>query len=160
MAHIVTLIQLQSVLKASTLAVQTESPKAGGEQLTQNEGFKEVRRSKRHNTDEDAQTSKKAAVENKTSDALNTLPKKVVTRNYFTPLRITVMYTDTSSTEVMPHGKTGKPPLIVLTSATDPIQLRKQLKGVVKDSFEFRSTRNGTEVITKTMAEFQQSNPT
>jgi hypothetical protein len=45
------------------------SPKPGREQLTQDEGFKEVRRHKRHNTDVAAQTSKKAAVQDKTSDA-------------------------------------------------------------------------------------------
>jgi hypothetical protein len=64
------------------------------------------------------------------------------------------MDTDTSGTEAMPHeeavpGKTGRPPPVVLTSATNLIQLQKQLKGVVKDNFEFRSTRNGNRAITK-----------
>jgi hypothetical protein len=34
------------VLKASTLASKDKSPKPGGEQLTQDEGFKEVLRHK------------------------------------------------------------------------------------------------------------------
>jgi hypothetical protein len=51
-------------------------------------------------------------------------------------------------------GKTGRPPPVVLTSATNLIQLQKQLKGVLKDNFEFRSTRNGTRAITKSMADF------
>jgi hypothetical protein len=51
-------------------------------------------------------------------------------------------------------GKTGRPPPIVLTSATNLIQLQRQLKGVVKDNFEFRSTRNGIRTITKTIADF------
>jgi hypothetical protein len=35
------------------------------------------------------------------------------------------------------------------------IQLQKQLKIVVKENFNFRSTRNGTRVITRSMADFQ-----
>jgi hypothetical protein len=69
------------------------------------------------------------------------------------------MDTDTSGTEAMSHeeavpGKTGRPPPIVLTSTTKLIQLQKQLKGMVKDNFEFRSTRNGARIIAKTMADF------
>jgi hypothetical protein len=101
-------------------------------------------------------------VQDETSDAL---AKEVVTRNYFAPLRTAEMDTDTSGTEVMPHeeavpGKTGRPPPIVLTSATNLIHLQKQMKRVLKDNFEFRSTRNGTRIITKTMADFSDSNPT
>lgn len=112
------------MLKVSTVADQTKSPKAGGEHLTQDEGFKELRRRKRHNTDEAAQTSKKAAVQEKTPDALNALPKEVVT-----PLRTTNLDTNTSGTEAMPHeeavpGKSGTPPPIVP-------KLQKQLKDVV-----------------------------
>jgi hypothetical protein len=54
----IALNELKTVLKASTLECQTTSPKAEGEQLTQDEEFKEVRRRKRHNTDEAAQISK------------------------------------------------------------------------------------------------------
>jgi hypothetical protein len=69
------------------------------------------------------------------------------------------MDTDTSGTEAMRHeeavpGKTGRPPPTVLASATNLIQLKTQLNGVVKDNFEFRSTRNGTRIITKTMVDF------
>jgi hypothetical protein len=41
-----------------------------------------------------AQTSKEAAVQEKSSDALNTLAKEVVARNYFAPLRIADMDTE------------------------------------------------------------------
>jgi hypothetical protein len=69
------------------------------------------------------------------------------------------MDTDVSGTEAMPHeeavpGTIGRPPPIVLTSATNLILLQKKLKGVLKDNIEFRSTRNGTRIITKTMANF------
>lgn len=46
-------------------------------------------------------------------------------------------------------------PQIILTSAVNLIQLQKQLKNVVEGNFEFRSTRNGTRVITKSLADFQ-----
>jgi hypothetical protein len=42
-----------------------------------------------------------------------------------------------------------------LTSTTNLIQLQKQLKIVIKENFEFRSTRNGTRVITRNKADFQ-----
>jgi hypothetical protein len=69
------------------------------------------------------------------------------------------MDTDTSGTEAMSHeetapGKTDRPPPLMLTSASNLIRLQKQLKGAVKESFEFRSTRNGTRIVTKTMAGF------
>jgi hypothetical protein len=57
----VTLIELKAVLKASTLASKDKSPKTGGEQLTRDEGFKEVCRCKRHNTNEASQTSKESS---------------------------------------------------------------------------------------------------
>jgi Tfp pilus assembly major pilin PilA len=137
--YAVTLIGLKAMLKVTTLASQTKSPKTEGEQLAQDKGFKDVHRHKWHNTDEAAQTSKKAAVQDKTSDTLNTLPMEDVTRNYFDPLRTADMDTDTSSTDAMPYeeavpGKTGRPPPVVLTSATNLIKLQKQLKGVVKDN--------------------------
>jgi hypothetical protein len=93
-------------------------------------------------------------VQDKTPDTVNTLPKEVVTRNYFAPLRTAEMDTDAVPHEEAVPGKTGRPPPIVLTSATNLIHLRKLLKVVLKDKFEFRSTRNGTRIITKTMADF------
>jgi hypothetical protein len=52
-------------------------------------------------------------------------------------------------------GKAGRPPPIILTSVVNLIQLQKQLKGVVSEDSEFRSTRNGTRVVTRGMADFQ-----
>jgi hypothetical protein len=46
-------------------------------------------------------------------------------------------------------------PNIVLTFATNLIQLQKQLKSVAKQAFEFRNTKNGTRVITKDIMDFQ-----
>jgi hypothetical protein len=47
-----------------------------------------------------------------------------------------------------------RPPPIILTSATNLLQLQKSIKGMVKGSFEFRSSKNGTRVLTKEMADF------
>jgi hypothetical protein len=44
-------------------------------------------------------------------------------------------------------SKTGRLTPIILKSAVNLIQLQKQLKGVVSENFEFRSTTNGTRVI-------------
>jgi hypothetical protein len=63
--YTVTFIELKAIIKASTLAGQTESPKDAREQLRQDKGFKEVRRRNMHNTNEAAQTSKIAAVKDK-----------------------------------------------------------------------------------------------
>jgi hypothetical protein len=54
-----------------------------------------------------------------------------------------------------PPPKKGRPPPIVLTSATNLISLQRNLKGLVKDNFEFRSTRNGTRVVTREMEDYQ-----
>jgi hypothetical protein len=84
---------------------------------------------------------------------------EVRTRNFFVPLRAP-MDTDsadakaTLNEETVP-GKTGRSPPIILTSQANLIQLQKQLKNVVKGNFEFRSTRNGTKVVTKGMADFE-----
>jgi hypothetical protein len=63
--------------------------------------------------------------------------------------------TEASAREATAPAKTGRPAPIVLTSAVNVFQLQKQLKSVVRENFEFRSTRNGTRVITKRMADFQ-----
>jgi hypothetical protein len=70
------------------------------------------------------------------------------------------MDTDASGTEVTSNeeafpDKTGRPPPIILTPTANLIQLQKLLKSVVKESFEFCSTRNGTRVIARDMADFQ-----
>jgi hypothetical protein len=52
-------------------------------------------------------------------------------------------------------GNSSRPPQIVLTSAANLIQLQDQLKGVAKQHFEFRNTRNGTRLVTKDMVDYQ-----
>jgi hypothetical protein len=69
------------------------------------------------------------------------------------------MDTNSSSTEGTPQedavpGETGRPPPIVITTATNLMQLQEVIKSLVKEILEFRNTRNGTRVITKTLADF------
>jgi hypothetical protein len=51
-------------------------------------------------------------------------------------------------------GKAGRPPPIILTTAANLIQLQKQIKTVAKQSFEFRTTCNGTQVTTRDMVDY------
>jgi hypothetical protein len=51
-------------------------------------------------------------------------------------------------------NQAGRPPPIILTSATNLLQLQKHIKDMVKGSFKFRNTKNGTRVPTKEMADF------
>jgi hypothetical protein len=60
----------------------------------------------------------------------------------------------TQKRQKLQGNRPGRPP-IVLTSAANLIQLQKQLKGVARQSFEFRNTRNGTRVVTKGMVNYQ-----
>jgi hypothetical protein len=158
--YTVTLQELKAVIKARTVADQTNIPKTTGQQTNKEDDFQEVRRRNRRATDETTGTSKKATVQTKTPTALNILPKEVVTRTIFAPLKAADIDTDASGTEAISNekavpGKTGRPPPIILTSTTNLIQLKKELKIVVKENFEFRCTRNGTRVITRSMADFQ-----
>lgn len=98
--YTVTLNELKSLVKASA---------TGSKNPAQEEGFKEVRRRKRHSTTETAPTSKKT-----TAATEITAAKEVTTRNYFAPLRAT-MDTDTTTTEASTleeeaPGKAGRPP--------------------------------------------------
>jgi hypothetical protein len=140
--YTVTLNDLKGVLQSSNQARQPN----------QGDGFQEVRSRKRQSTAEAARSPKKVAVP--------TATVQVPTKNFYAPLRATNMDTDAPATEpispeVAAEGKTGRPPPIVLTSTVNLTQLQKQLKGLAKDNFEFRSTRNGTRVVTKDMVDYQ-----
>jgi hypothetical protein len=122
------------------------------------EEFREHRRCKRNPSDEQPAVPKKAVT------AATSVPKEITTRNLFGPFRTTIMDTDSSCTEANTQEKavpekTCRAPPIILTSNINLIRLQKQLKTVVKDDFEFRSTRNGTRVIAKGMADFEAVKP-
>jgi hypothetical protein len=70
------------------------------------------------------------------------------------PTEDTNNQTDGEQQQQPPDSQRGRPPPIILTSILNLIQLQKQLKGLVKGSFEFRNTRNGTRIVTKEMADY------
>jgi hypothetical protein len=117
--YTVNLKELKSLLKASTTAGRTTTS-TETEKPTEGEAFKEVRRRKRHSTNEAAPTSKKPAAE-----AKSTPSKEVSTRNFFAPLRAK-MDTDSSVTEATTPeetvpGKAGRPSPIILTSVISEV---------------------------------------
>jgi hypothetical protein len=75
--YTVALQALKALLKASSPAGKSETTKCAA---SQEDGFKEVRRRKRHSTNEGAPTSKKAACAAEVTPA-----KEVATHNFFAP---------------------------------------------------------------------------
>jgi hypothetical protein len=119
--------------------------------------FWEPRRRKRNNSsDGEVRSLKKPAQPD---------PEKTpAIRNYFAPLRTAEMDIEDNSPaaegstpleQQSTSPKKGRPPPIVLTSAANLISLQRNLKGLLKDNFEFRSTRNGTRVVTRDMEDYQ-----
>jgi hypothetical protein len=91
--------------------------------------------------------------------ALADTASKDATRNFFAPLRTTIMDTEPYGSESTPReetvpAKTCKTPPSILTSAANLIQMLKQMKNVVKKDFVFRNNRSGTRDITRSMADF------
>jgi hypothetical protein len=131
------------------------------------EEFREQRRRKRKPTDEADNTANKSTTSNPgVSDPQLRSKPEVPTQNFFAPLRSIEMEADhggdaDTTTERQQHqapsSQAGKPPPIVLTSQANLMQLRRQLKGLMKGNFEYRSTRNGTRVVTKETANFSDT---
>jgi hypothetical protein len=70
--------------------------------------------------------------------ALSDTPSKITTRNFIAPLRATIIDTYSSGSESNPQevtvlAKTCRPPPIIGTTSANLIQLKKQLKNVVKE---------------------------
>jgi hypothetical protein len=90
-----------------------------------------------------------------TSDAVNIPSKLVITRNFFAPFRAAASSnTEATTQEEAVPGKTGRHLPVLITAATNLMQLQKVIKSVVKEKFEFRNTRNGKREITKTLPDF------
>jgi hypothetical protein len=117
--YTVALQKLKALLKASSPADKSETPNCAA---SQEDGFKEIRRRKRHSTNKTALTSKKAVCAAKV-----TPPKEVATCNFFAPLRTTLKDTDAdaeATTHEAVSGKAGRPPPIILTAKINLIQLQ------------------------------------
>jgi hypothetical protein len=84
--YAVALHELNDVLKASTPAGESKTPKSVA---TQEDGFKKVWKRKRDTTNKTTPTSKKA-----TCTAVDTPQKEFATRNFFAPLRASDMDPD------------------------------------------------------------------
>jgi hypothetical protein len=91
---------------------------------TAQDDFHEVKRHRRHISNNTLQTAKKSIKLIPTSAAVKLPPKAVLTRNFFTPLRTTDMCMETTGAKKALPGeeaprKSGRPPSIVMTSATN-----------------------------------------
>jgi hypothetical protein len=151
--YTVTLGELKTMLKKSAPGQKKETPNSAGPPSAQDNDFHKVRRRKRQSTSETDCTSKEPV-------PATPEPKEVPTRNFFAPLWTTNMETESpcveaSMEEEAAPQKTCRPPPVFLTSPTNLIQLLRQLKNVIKDDFEFRSTWNGTRVVTKGIKDFE-----
>jgi hypothetical protein len=154
--YTIALQELKALLKARTPADPTQTPKPAS---TQEDGFTEVRRRKRQSSNTATLTSKKKKDVPPQCLPSETPPPRSPHETFSPFLRTTDMDSDSYGTETNPQEEavpvnTCRPPPIVPTSVTNLIQLQKQLKSVVKEDFEFRTTRNGTRVIRRGMVGF------
>jgi hypothetical protein len=95
--YTVTLKELKAVLKVNAQAGQSGAvTKTSVESTVQDEGFQEVKRRKRHVSNDNCQSAKKSTKPVPTSAAVKLPLKEVSTRNFFAPLRTTDMDTETT----------------------------------------------------------------
>jgi hypothetical protein len=90
---------------------------------------------------------------------------EVSTKNFFVPLRTSEMdvertlvegISDKPNSELQQpsSSKAGRPPPIVLISATNLMKLQRQIRDIVTVYFKYRNTSSGTRIVTKEMADF------
>jgi hypothetical protein len=131
------------VLKVNAQAGQSEAvKKPHWNQWPRMKTSQEVKRCKRHSSNDTSQTARKSTKPVPTSTTLQLPPKAVLTCNFFAPLRTNYMDTETTGAEnALPDNeaasKLGRPPPIVMTSTTNLIQLQSDLKEQVKGEYEF-----------------------
>jgi hypothetical protein len=95
--YMVTLNELKAVLKVNAQAGQSgEENKTSVESVAQDDDFWEVKRCRRHISNETSQTTKKSPKPVPTSAAVKLPPKAVLTHNFFAPLRTTDMNMETT----------------------------------------------------------------
>jgi hypothetical protein len=105
----------------------------------QGDDFQEVKRGKRHISNNIPQTAKKSIKPVPTSAAVKLPSKAVLTRKFFTPFRTIDMNKETTGAgntlpEQEASRKPGRPPPIVMTSTTNLIRLQSDLKVTSKES--------------------------
>jgi hypothetical protein len=109
---------------------------------TQGVDFQEIKRCKRHISNNTLQTAKKSTKPVPTSAAVKLPPKAGLTRNFFTSLRTTDIYTETTGAEKTPPEQEppripDRPPAVVMTSTTNLIRLQSYLNSTSKESTSF-----------------------
>jgi hypothetical protein len=130
-----------------------------------NEEFREKRRRKRIPSDDEAKKPEPSVPKPESRDSRLRPKGEVPRKNFFAPLRTAEMdaestfvegisETPNSETQQPSSSKAGRPPTIVLTTATNLMQLQKRIRDIVTGNFEFRNTRSGTRIVTKEMADF------
>jgi hypothetical protein len=125
-AYTVALTELKSLLKANNLAGGATTDSESGKP-TQEDGFKEVRRRKRHsyNVKETSSGSHKhPQTRGRHAELLRSSPGNNYGHRF--------LGAEASTLEEAVPGKEGRPPSIILTSTTNLIQLQRQLKNVAK----------------------------
>jgi hypothetical protein len=116
------------------------------------EEFREQRRRKRNTSDDQATQAKKSSTGRTNPSPDGKAEPRL--RNFYAPLRATMDLEETGGDQQEPSSQAGRPLPIILTSATNLLQLQKKLRGLAKGNFEFRTSRNGTRVVTREMADF------
>jgi hypothetical protein len=152
--------ELKGVLQSSVAPREAEN--TAPVPTTSNEEFREQRRRKRNSSDGQATKPKKPSAPATSANDPRLRRQEVPTRNFFAPLRSAEMETGEEAADDASENQEqqatpsviGRPPPIVLTSEVNLIALQRQLKPLSKGNFEFRTTRNGTKVVTKEMADY------
>jgi hypothetical protein len=165
--YTVTFNELKSVLQLSAQVPRqgvatSEAPPAEAEKM--NDGFREQRRRKRNPSDEETKANSKKCTTSTTSVAAHPYGKAtpVATRNYLAPLRMEESQEEIGRSaelgadeppQQQQMGKTARPPPIVLTAPINLMKLNSEMKYILKGTYEYRNTRNGTRMVTSDMSD-------
>jgi hypothetical protein len=132
--------------------------------MAQDDAFHQVKRRKRHISNNTSQTVRKSTKPFPRSAAVKMPQKALLTRNFFATVRTTDMDTETTGAQNALRvqeapRKSGRPPPIMMTSNTNLIRLQTDLKDHVKGEYEFRNTRSRTRIIAKEMVDYSAMKP-
>jgi hypothetical protein len=150
--HDLTVVLKESAAKGVTAKTTITAPPSIEE-------FREQRRRKRKSSDDaDKRTKKPTTSTTRDNDRQLQSKPEVPSRKFFSPLRSNEMEADhrddandtiERQQHQAPSGQAGRPPSVVLTSQVNLMQVRRQLKGLLKGHFEFHNTRHGTKLSRK-----------
>jgi hypothetical protein len=114
-------------------------------------------------TDDSVTVSKKPSSVQKPAKCVIQQKAAFPTRNVYAPLTtmdVEIGNETTEETEPSTHQQqrtakgAGRPPPIVFTSSVHLIKLERGIKNIVKNKYEFRTTRNGIRAMKKEMADY------